>query len=372
MTPVAENSFTNPDFHHEKSLGSIFSFFAGSGFLDLGFETEGFRVDLVNEFNKEFLKAYQYNRQRLNIAAPKYGHHPESVEEFISNRKFSKQVKESKSAGLVGFIGGPPCPDFSVAGKQAGKHGENGRLSRTYIDLILQETPDWFLFENVKGLYRTAKHRAFFDELKQDLLNAGYSMAERLVNALEYGAPQHRERIILIGFSDSLRKKLDLPQGEIAAEDFPWKAFAPHDAQFLIKNKEQSPKEQTVQYWFELNDVNNHPNNRGFVPRAALSKFLTIQEGDVSRKSGKRLHRYQFSPTACYGNNEVHIHPTEPRRITVAEALAIQTLPKEFSFPDDMSLSAMFKTIGNGVPFILAKGLAKTIKSMLDSLSNEP
>lgn len=363
---------TECNFHSKKALGSIFSFFSGSGFLDLGFESEGFRVELVNEYNTDFLKAYQYNREKFKIKPPKYGHHLCSVEEFLSNSIFSEQVKASKSKGLVGFIGGPPCPDFSVAGKQAGKHGENGKLSRTYIDIILQEKPDWFLFENVKGLYRTAKHRAFFDELKHDLLNAGYSMAERLVNALEYGAPQHRERIILIGFSESLRSKLGLPEGEIGEQQFPWKKYAQRDASFLIKNKEQTPRDQTVQYWFELNKVTEHPNNRGFVPRAALSKFLTIQEGDDSRKSGKRLHRNQFSPTACYGNNEVHIHPTEPRRITVAEALAIQTLPKEFSFPDDMSLSSMFKTIGNGVPFILAKGLAKTLKSMLASLSNEP
>ena len=164
---------TECNFHSKKALGSIFSFFSGSGFLDLGFESEGFRVELVNEYNADFLKAYQYNREKFKIKPPKYGHHLCSVEEFLSNSTFSEQVKASKSKGLVGFIGGPPCPDFSVAGKQAGKHGENGKLSRTYIDIILQEKPDWFLFENVKGLYRTAKHRAFFDELKHDLLNAG-------------------------------------------------------------------------------------------------------------------------------------------------------------------------------------------------------
>lgn len=67
---------------------------------------------------------------------------------------------------LTGFIGGPPCPDFSVAGKNKGRDGENGRLSQSYIDIILEMKPDFFLFENVKGLYRTSKHREFFDHLK--------------------------------------------------------------------------------------------------------------------------------------------------------------------------------------------------------------
>ena len=92
----------------------------------------------------------------------------------------------------------------------------------------------------------------------------------------------------------------------------------------------------------------------------------TVSEGDVSRKSYKRLHRYRYSPTAAYGNNEVHLHPYRERRISAAEAMAIQSLPKEFELPQDMSLTDMFKTIGNGVPFLLSEGIAKTIKSFLE------
>jgi len=70
---------------------------------------------------------------------------------------------------------------------------------------------------------------------------------------------------------------------------------------------------------------------------------MTVAEGDDSKKSYKRLHRWRYSPTAAYGNNEVHIHPYLPRRISVAEALAIQSLPKEFELPTNMTLSNMFK-----------------------------
>jgi DNA (cytosine-5)-methyltransferase 1 len=98
-----------------------------------------------------------------------------------------------------------------------------------------------------------------------------------------------------------------------------------------------------------------------FKPRAGLSKFQVIAEGDDSKKSFKRLHRGRYSPTVCYGNNEVHLHPCLPRRISVAEALSLQSMPSTFVLPPDMTLSAMFKTIGNGVPYLLGTGVAQAI-----------
>lgn len=92
---------------------------------------------------------------------------------------------------------------------------------------------------------------------------------------------------------------------------------------------------------------------------------MTVAEGDDSKKSYKRLHRWRYSPTAVYGNNEVHLHPYKPRRLTVAEALAIQSLPKAFELPAYMTLSNMFKTVGNGVPYLAAYGIAKSILAYL-------
>ena len=130
------------------------------------------------------------------------------------------------------------------------------------------------------------------------------------------------------------------------------------------------PQELTVQYWFNKNDVIHHPNAKDcFVPRQGLKKMLVVQEGDVSKKSHKRLHRWRYSPTVAYGNNEVHLHPYHARRLTVAEALALQSLPKEFALPPDMSLTDKFKTTGNGVPFLMAKGIATTIHEYLDEIS---
>ncbi|MDR0824300.1 MAG: DNA cytosine methyltransferase, partial [Prevotella sp.] len=269
-------------------------------------------------------------------------------------------------------------------GSNKGEKGEKGKLSRTYIELIIKNKPDFFLFENVKGLYRTKKHRVFFDELKSELIANDYCLTEKLINAIEFGAPQDRERIILVGFKTDvlqrMRVKLD---NSYSIPSFDWDAKTKYQSKniFSLKWPEEEPYEEnlkrqpnkgiieelTVQYWFDKNDVENHPNtNHYFQPRAGLKKFQTVKEGDVLKKCYKRLHRWRYSPTAAYGNNEVHIHPYKPRRISAAEALSIQSLPKEFILPDNISLSNMFKTIGNGVPYLAAKGLAETIMSFIN------
>lgn len=368
----------------------IFSFFSGAGFLDLGFEkTEKFETLFVNEYHKAFMDIYKGSRMALNTPEPRYGHDVKDISIYQSDIEFRKLRANMENAknenGLVGFIGGPPCPDFSVAGKNKGQHGENGKLSGTYIDLICKLKPDFFLFENVKGLYRTKNHREFFESLKVQLKNAGYYLTEKLINAIEFGAPQDRQRIILIGFHESAIKDTSkYNSSEKLLEDFKWNTNTQYNTKdVFLKNwpktnpfKEtaylDSPDnidlELTVEYWFNKNDVKNHPNgNHYFTPRSGLTKFLTIPEGDDLKKSYKRLHRWRYSPTAAYGNNEVHIHPYEARRISVAEALAIQSLPKEFVIPSNITLTDMFKTIGNGVPYLAARGLALNIFDFIES-----
>lgn len=364
---------------------NIFSFFSGAGFLDLGFETQGhFDVVFVNEFHQAFNDVYQFARHNMNLPQPIYGHHVEDITQYLDGdhqdrlAALNAMVEESKEHELTGFIGGPPCPDFSVAGKNRGREGDNGRLSGTYAALICETLPDFFLFENVKGLYRTARHREFFEELKQQFRDHGYCLTERLINALEYGAPQDRDRIILIGFHQDAVARLHIPteNGNLLAfpweehklfnleevKNLPWPDTEPYHEGIMTPMPEGIIETLTVQHWWNQNNVQNHPNaNMYFQPRAGLHRFQTKNEGDVDRKCYKRLHRWRYSPTAAYGNNEVHIHPYLPRRISAAEALAIQSLPAEFILPPDISLTDAFKTIGNGVPYVAAHAIANTI-----------
>ena len=366
---------------------NIFSFFSGAGFLDLGFELSGhYNVVYVNEFHKAFNDVYKYARSKMGIESPIYGHHVEDITKIIGSPELDElkqQVSQSKANTLTGIIGGPPCPDFSVAGKNKGKEGENGKLSGTYTALICETLPDFFLFENVKGLYRTAKHREFFEHLKSQLREAGYALTEQLINSIEFGAPQDRDRIILIGFRTDIADRLHLPYEKGILVDFdweknklfkrevfnlPWPTTNPYQEDVPTDAPDGIVKELTVQYWWDKNDVLHHPNaNMFFQPRAGLYRFQSKDEGDDAKKCYKRLHRWRYSPTCAYGNNEVHIHPYKPRRISVAEALALQSLPKEFELPTKMTLTDAFKTIGNGVPFMAALGIAKNINDYIKS-----
>jgi DNA (cytosine-5)-methyltransferase 1 len=375
----------------DKKIG-IFSFFAGAGFLDLGFEKTGnYETLFVNEYHKAFADIYAGSRKKLKIPSPQFGIQVADITENLTNLNSlwlkSNIAEAKKNHDLIGFIGGPPCPDFSVAGKNRGQSGENGKLSGTYVELICRNKPDFFLFENVKGLYRTAKHREFFEAMKLKLIKSGYYLTEKLINAIEFGAPQDRDRIILIGFQRNVLGDYGFKlNGSPLIKNFNWE----RNTQFIAKDvfgmnwptqdtfKQDSiiptpiniPVELTVEYWFKKNDVSRHPNaEHYFTPRAGLAKFEVIDEGDDLKKSYKRLHRWRYSPTAAYGNNEVHLHPYKPRRISAAEALAIQSLPKEFVIPENITLTDMFKTIGNGVPYLASKGLAQNI---FDFIYNNP
>jgi DNA (cytosine-5)-methyltransferase 1 len=183
----------------------IFSFFAGIGFLDLGFEMAGFDIAYVNEINPSFLGGHQYSRSQMKLSQPEYGYDLCDAATLLDSERVTKfralLIDAKKDGSLVGFIAGPPCPDFSVGGKNKGSGGENGKLTETYIELICRYQPDFFLFENVKGLWSTAKHRLFYDRMRSRLEQNGYVITDSLINALQYGVPQSRQRAIAIGFS---------------------------------------------------------------------------------------------------------------------------------------------------------------------------
>lgn len=365
----------------------IFSFFSGCGILDLGFENAGYDIVLVNEFYKPFMEAYQYSRNHMGISEPSFGFFNTDVNIFLKGdgkNQMKEMIKTAKEDGaLVGFIGGPPCPDFSIAGKQRGKDGDNGKLTLSYFNLIIQHKPDFFLFENVKGLWKTARHRAFYDEMRALAQDNGYCITDRLVNSLEFGVPQERERILMVGIKKSLLKKSrysddktlnDFPWGANMKysldqiKSVPWPDMDPFEEDSVTQCPKGIPQDLTVEYWFKKNDVEHHPDaTRFFTPKAGLAKMQGFPEGDSNKKSYKRIHRWRYSPTVAYGNNEVHLHPYKARRLSVAESMSLQSLPKEFCLPPQMTLTDCFKTIGNGVPYLMANGIAMSIEDYLNN-----
>ncbi len=115
---------------------SLFSFFSGSGFLDLGFESSGYNIEFINEIHEPFVQAYLFSRSSLGI--------PYAGEVF--------------SDDVIMLTSGKPKNYLKAMIKEArrknrGRDGDNGKLSATYIEIICQQKPDFFLFENVKGLW---------------------------------------------------------------------------------------------------------------------------------------------------------------------------------------------------------------------------
>jgi DNA (cytosine-5)-methyltransferase 1 len=392
----------------------VLSFFTGAGLLDIGFLDSGFRLIWHNECDPDFAAGFEYGMERL------YRGSRDEETRKIQNRKpiqnLSAKTIEAEAfhgAGkptLFGIIGGPPCPDFSVAGRHKGKDGANGYLLQIFVDRILALKPTFFLFENVPGLLKTAKHQAYLFHLLEQLAQE-YTVDINVLNALDFGVPQDRNRVFLLGFQQrwleqergfqnpkipsswdltltTVKKKLTRSRTKQARQYalplkwehqwFPW----PRDERYhgakvayewpaVSPFKEDVPKPEGIPdelmvgtYICDLDRLSRLPNmDDGFTPYS--EKFETIPEGDVSGKSFKRLHRWRYSPPAAYGNNEVHLHPTQPRRLTVREAMMIQSVPEQYALPPDMTLSKKFKTVANGVPVKLARALAEQVAKML-------
>lgn len=378
----------------------VLSFFTGAGFMDIGFLQEGFDIVWHNEYNPSFVKAFEYGMSSMGFSGKSSKvQNTDSIVEIGPNQVLTEAFGLPKAPDVFGVIGGPPCPDFSVGGKNRGQKGDNGRLSEVYVNRILELNPTFFVFENVPGLFRTEKHREFLVFL-MNKLKTRYSLDVKILNALDYGVPQDRERVFMVGFQKKWLKS------HLGNKDYQQLPDSDEIVSLLAKLK---PKEffERVPHWFPWPEIPRFKNakhrfdwpldpvpeghepkrppcptelmvgtyicdetrfdlpnsDEAFVPKS--SRFTSTLEGDVSKKSFKKLHRYRYSPAVAYGNNEVHLHPTLPRRLTVREALMLQSVPNQYILPSELSLSDKFKTIGNGVPVRLAQAVAGSIQAVL-------
>lgn len=383
-----------------KLAKSILSFFTGIGLLDMGFRAADFNVVWHNEINPDFITGFKFGHKKLYGINDKELNLFEGSVEAVSRHSITSQIESGiLKSNDFGIIGGPPCPDFSNAGKNLGQDGENGKLTGVFVDIINDFLPKFFTLENVKGLIQKSNHRNYLSDLLYKL-SKEYCFDIKVLNALDFGVPQDRERLFVIGFRKSylfeklgygtlieierlnlylikeLKKQkftdlsslnwFEWPVNSVfsnARSRFAW----PHMSAFG-SNPEKPisiPSELLVETSVFNSSIENLANQND-VFKAYSDKFFTIEEGDISGKSFKRLHRWRFSPTAAYGHNEVHLHPYKPRRLSVREVMRIQSVPDNFELPNELSLSSKFKTISNGVPVKLATEIALSISRFLD------
>ncbi len=183
-------------------VAPLLSFFAGAGFLDIGFMQAGFDIIWRNECNISFVQGFEYAMAHMHdICHNGNGkvHKTCSITSLQANQIAQEAFHNLPRPEKFGIIGGPPCPDFSSGGKNRGREGDHGKPSQVYIDIISELQPTFFLFENVPGLLHTIKHRQFLKDLIA-VLSKYYFIDLNVLNALEYGVPQDRKRLFLIGF----------------------------------------------------------------------------------------------------------------------------------------------------------------------------
>lgn len=350
----------------------IVSFFSGGGFLDMGFEEAGFDIVFSNEVDEDFAQFYKegvssWSGKKREISFI-------SDIDDITYNQVKKFIK-----GRFGIIGGPPCQDFSLRGSKNGFDGIRGTLTYNYYERIMEFQPDFFLMENVPGLVLLKKTKNAFNEIL-DLFREEYLISSKRLNALHYGVPQNRERLFVFGIKKNLIRDISLfkikdswfnwPEPIYPNAEISYKWGEPKGRDLEKNDLPDPPPELCIEKILISNtNMSEIPNAEEFFKLKSPSKIKKIEEGDTYRPSFKRLHRRKYSPTVCYGNNEVHLHPVYNRRLSVREALRLQGVQDSYVISTQGKLSKKFKMVGNGVPYPLSYRVALSIKNFLKNLN---
>ncbi len=159
----------------------VVSLFSGAGGMDLGFINAGFEIVWANDFFKEAVESYKKN-----------------VDDRIVYGDITKIDSSEIPDNIDLVIGGFPCQGFSVANTKRSMKDERNFLYKEMLRVIDDKKPKFFVAENVKGILSMKKGKVF-DMIKRDFKKLGYNVDARLLNAAEYGVPQARERVVIIG-----------------------------------------------------------------------------------------------------------------------------------------------------------------------------
>jgi len=305
------------------SKASVISMFSGCGGMDLGFRGDfdflgdfyadrPFDIVWANDLNKDACKTYKQNLDDIIREGDVWAHldsMPESVDVVI---------------------GGFPCQDISVNGKRAGVAGERSGLYRAMVEAIRKTRPKIFVAENVKGLLMEYNKKSL-EAVFNDFSSLGYNVAYQLYRAADYGVPQLRDRVFIVGTRPDVslfrapiptHSKLDWVSCEQALHDLEW-------------------KEEDVAF--------NH-----IWSRAKKSP----EQGNRHLKADRPGHTIRAE---CHGN--IQFHYKLPRRISMREAARIQSFPDSFIFSS--GLRAIERQIGNAVPPVLAWHMAGAVAECL-------
>jgi DNA (cytosine-5)-methyltransferase 1 len=303
---------------------SVVSLFSGCGGMDLGFlggfeflgkkyERTDFDIIWANELNAAACSTYKYNINNYIIEG--------DIQQVIN--------KLPETADVV--IGGFPCQDISINGKMAGIEGKKSGLYIWLVEAVKKIKPKMFVAENVGSLLLKV-HKNSLNKILIDFNSLGYNVTYKLYQAADYGVPQYRERIFIVG------TRQDIP------------TFTPPAPTCL---KHITVKEA-------IGDLETMPKNADFNHIWSYAKRSADQGGRQMEadKPGQTIR------AECHGN--IQFHYELPRRLSMREAARIQSFPDTFIFRS--KLRETERQIGNAVPPVLAWNVANAIQKTLESV----
>jgi DNA (cytosine-5)-methyltransferase 1 len=315
-------------------LGNIpvVSFFAGCGGMDLGFEG-GF----------DYLGNH-YDKLSFDIVVA-YDNDPKCVDTYRSN--VSEKIELVDLASLSAsrmpaadvLMGGFPCQDFSSCGPKNGLTTERGRLYQAMVRYMRKHQPKVVVAENVPHLARMHKG-SIIQTILVDLESSGYRFKVWTLHAPDYGVPQKRTRLFLVGVRN------DLPDDPLVPK--PDHVYSPRPIEWaigdlVIVNDERIPNQ--TQYF-----------------KASKAKRGNGQGDEVNKKG------YPSYTIRANAKSRVQFHYSLNRRLTVRECARLQTFPDSFVFPHSATTNVF--QIGNAVPPVLAYKVARSVEEYLIRLGS--
>ena len=338
----------------------IIDLFCGIGGLSLGFEQAGFEPIAAVDMWDDAIATYNQNRKNKVGTTM-------SVEDF--NRK--ELASLLKRHTITGVIGGPPCQGFSTVGKRRIEDPRN-RMYLEFYQTVKKAKPLFFVIENVKGML-TLNNGAFVKDLLDRFgeNGLGYKISYQLLNASDYGIPQNRQRVFYVGMKGvqfvfpqgaSVEQKLSAKDGISDLEgsnNIRYGALPTNEFQKMMRGKCTHPfnqdytkhSEQTIDIIRRIPDGGNI--------KCLPAEFWKVRKYN---KAFERMSSQRPSNTIDTGHRN-YFHYKEPRIPTVRECARLQ------SFPDDFQIygtrGSQYKQVGNAVPPMLAKVIAKAIQKSL-------
>jgi len=322
---------------------SLISVFSGGGGLDIGLKYAGFNLLHASDLHEEHCLTLRHN-------------FPEALSEpvDICNLKWSDIRKKIKVKSVDLIAGGPPCQAFSILGQRNSFEDPRGALVLRYAEFINKVKPKAFLLENVPGLMtvnKGADWKRLLDYLED---HTGYNLHYDVLNAVDYGVPQIRKRVFIVGF----KNKVDFNFPKPTHRD-PSRPESLFEAGMPIWNTSASA----------LEFVDGLPNHRIRIHGDRVrNRYLKVPQGGRDRTDHTdRIHPERPSGTVLVGSQagggRPFIHPFEPRHITIREAARLQSFPDWYEFQGPETWQ--FRAVGNAVPPLLAKMVGLEIRKAL-------